>query len=165
MLFLPSCGRVAAQNVADGGGDPNGHDDPDTLRPLRADNGGCLPEVLPAGGAGTTGVAAETSCQIFEVLSFEKDESACHADPGRAAPDVAEVAAIRASEQIDQRYPICEIVQLSSDLWGGSTCAGSPVPGWCYVSGPAAGAGCSQAIRFSPGGTPHIGARVLLACP
>jgi hypothetical protein len=52
---------------------------------------------------------------------------------------------------------------LIGDFQGG-TCAASSEAGWCYVQGKAAGGSCPQAILFSPGGNPVVGAQISLEC-
>ncbi len=53
--------------------------------------------------------------------------------------------------------------QYAADFQAGS-CANSASAGWCYVTGAAAGGSCPQAILFSPGGNPQVGAQINLEC-
>jgi hypothetical protein len=49
------------------------------------------------------------------------------------------------------------------DFDANESCAASADPGWCYVTGTAAGT-CPQAVLFT-NGEPPLGARVTLQCP
>ncbi len=65
------------------------------------------------------------------------------------------------------KQSVCELRQLTAvndpgDFHGGTCAAGSGDPGWCYVTGPAAGA-CGQAVVFAAG-SPVDGVPVHLAC-
>jgi hypothetical protein len=63
-------------------------------------------------------------------------------------------------------YPTCALQQLTTGAdpsdFNNNSCAGSPQPGWCYVTGAAAN-GCPQAILFT-NGQPPTGATVSLQC-
>jgi hypothetical protein len=65
-------------------------------------------------------------------------------------------------------FPVCALQQLTpsdpqaAQEFSNGSCAASPNPGWCYVTGAAAG-GCPQAILFTNGEPPH-GATVSLQC-
>jgi hypothetical protein len=63
--------------------------------------------------------------------------------------------------------PVCALAQLTpsandKDFSPTGSCLGSADPGWCYVSGPAAGK-CPQSILFTEG-QPPSGSTVLLQC-
>jgi hypothetical protein len=64
------------------------------------------------------------------------------------------------------RQSVCELTQLTPKgtprAFRGGTCQGSDQPGWCYVTGAAAGF-CPQAIHFA-GGEPPNGAVVWVTC-
>jgi hypothetical protein len=64
--------------------------------------------------------------------------------------------------------PVCALQQLTQQSeptsFIGSQCAGSTVPGWCYVSGaPAVALGCPQVTEFTVG-SPPAGATANLLC-
>jgi hypothetical protein len=138
--------------------DSGAHDSMPFFAPLRPDNYLCLPQPLPIDPSG------EVRCRIVEMLPTAGDESACLAVPGLSMPDPSVVAEIRAAQSMDATYPICQLTQIPADAWAGASCVGAAQAGWCYVSGPAAGADCAQALRFSATGTPQPGARVLIGC-
>ncbi|HEY8042325.1 MAG TPA: hypothetical protein VIF15_21125, partial [Polyangiaceae bacterium] len=61
------------------------------------------------------------------------------------------------------QHTVCQLAQLSGADLVGASCVQSPKPGWCYVTGGAAGS-CPQALTFSPGGQPTAGTQTLLTC-
>ena len=59
------------------------------------------------------------------------------------------------------QHTVCQVAEITG-LDGGS-CTQSQSPGWCYVTGPAAGH-CPGAILFSPSGQPSSGVQTLMTC-
>ncbi|HZU82834.1 MAG TPA: hypothetical protein VE987_07960 [Polyangiaceae bacterium] len=116
--------------------------------------GGCLPVALPQDQDG------QVPCDIFYVLA---GGDSCGAHPGLspAAPEV--VASLRRYESWIVSQAVCVQSQLPSSAWVNGSCATSSQPGWCYVTGAAAG-GCPQDLALSPSGAPPAGASTLLAC-
>jgi hypothetical protein len=124
----------------------------------------CLPRHLTPDPAGAV------PCLVLASLPTAKDT--CDASRGQHAVDPQSLA--QAAKGLSGQYgasafdptqhAICEVDQLTgSDLQGGS-CSQSNKPGWCYVTGTAAGELCQQAVLFSPGGTPTPQSMVTLVC-
>jgi hypothetical protein len=128
----------------------------------------CLPEPLVTDPA--TGLAP---CLILAVLA--DSSSKCVASQGLKDPDQAILQKFRENLKaasagdggVDDvsTHTICEVQQLTgADLVGNPpSCSASTKPGWCYVTGAAAGGSCSQAVLFSAN-TPPTGAQVSLQC-
>jgi hypothetical protein len=142
----------------------------------------CLPEALAPGSCGTIG------CSIFVSLPTAGGAAACDAAAGLSAPSASALQALQAKQHaawvsggsvgVDpSTLPTCLLQQLSQLPAGASagscpppagtfdasgSCAASPSPGWCYVTGAGAGT-CPQAIVFS-NGEPPAGAIVTLEC-
>ena len=125
----------------------------------------CLPEPLTANPDGTV------PCLILAVLPTVG--GTCDAAQGLHNPDPAILKKFK--ESLHQQsggdggvddlstHLICEVNQLTGNQLVGGSCATSTVPGWCYVTGAAAGGTCGQAILFSPN-VPPTGAQVSLQC-
>ncbi len=128
----------------------------------------CLPQPLVADPEG------KVPCLILETLGVEGPQgSACDASKGLKQPDAAVLAKFR-EQQLEAaggdagidltKFPVCEVIQLTQGQLKNGSCSESDVAGWCYVSGAAAGGSCPQAIKFSPGGNPGVGAKISLQC-
>jgi hypothetical protein len=61
------------------------------------------------------------------------------------------------------QHPVCAVTEILPKDFASGSCATVNNPGWCYVTGAAAGA-CPQAILFSPSGNPQAGATISLQC-
>jgi hypothetical protein len=59
-------------------------------------------------------------------------------------------------------FPVCAVAQLGDAELSNGTCVQSASPGFCYVTGAAAGV-CTQAILFAPN-TPPAGSKIDLQC-
>jgi hypothetical protein len=165
-LALVACGgQTSGSNGGslDGGNAPldaaNGDEGPTAhthfLTYLNYESDRCSPQALVADAQGLV------ACSIFELPT---NGGGCDASLGLSpvASDVA--AAVQAAAQVPSSQVVCQLAQLPESDWVGGTCAGSSSPGWCYVSGPAAGSNCPQAIRLSPTGTPGPAVRMLFGC-
>jgi hypothetical protein len=106
---------------------------------LHDEDGGCVPQVLPVNSAG------DVPCTLFEVLP----SGSCVASHGLSDVDPSAATKVRAQLQAPASDPVCQLAQTPPTTPGAS-CASAPTPGWCYVSGAAAG-DCPQAIDFAPG--------------
>lgn len=134
----------------------------------------CLPEPLQPDGSGVV------PCLILVTLPTPGDESACSGQPGMSVPDPDILAHFQQAQETGWQQgggaasgtpdpatlPVCQLAELTpmanqADFTNGS-CVGSSDPGWCYVTGAAAGT-CSQAILFTKN-TPPSGATVSLQC-
>ena len=60
--------------------------------------------------------------------------------------------------------PACELTQIAPSKYQNGTCEGIADPGWCYVTGAAAGATCGQRLVYSASGVPVAGAKISLVC-
>jgi hypothetical protein len=128
----------------------------------------CLPQPLVADPEG------KVPCLILETLGVEGPQaSACDASKGLKQPDAAVLAKFR-EQQLEaaggdagidlSKFPVCEVIQLTQGQLVNGSCSDAPTAGWCYVTGAAAGGSCPQAIKFSPGGNPGVGAKISLQC-
>jgi hypothetical protein len=130
----------------------------------------CLPEKLQATSTGNV------PCLILVTLPTAGDESVCSSTAGMSIPDSAILARFRQTQEQGwvagsgtpdpSTFPVCQLNELTpqanpGDFANGS-CKASTDPGWCYVTGAAAG-GCTQAILFT-NNTPPSGASVSLQC-
>jgi hypothetical protein len=123
----------------------------------------CLPRALQPDSQGAV------PCLVLASLP----DTATPCDPAKGESDVDPHVVANASEALQGQYgaaafdpaqhTICQLAQLTgNDLTNGS-CKQSTKPGWCYVTGPAAGV-CSHAVFFSPGATPTTGTQVAIVC-
>jgi len=126
----------------------------------------CLPQKLSPDP--TTGVVP---CLILATLPQKGDESQCTG--GLSVPDPTVLAQFRASAEqqfntnggadaglVDPAtLPVCQVNQ--NVVPAGQSCK-TGAPGWCYVTGAAAGS-CSQAILFA-NGTLLPGTQISLQC-
>jgi hypothetical protein len=122
---------------------------------LRADNSSCMPQKLPVGSGG------QVSCTIFEL---PLSPASCDPTHGLSAVDPATEQAVDAAEHASSSQTVCQLAQLPTSDWVNGSCAQSTQPGWCYVTGAAAGNNCAQALRFSANGAPAAGVVALFAC-
>lgn len=124
----------------------------------------CLPQPLTADATGNV------PCLILEALP--PGAGTCAAN---GLNDADPKAAAGYQDQLNQQsgggdggasttFTICEVPQLVGGDLSNGTCVDNNKPGWCYVTGTAAGGGCAQAVKFSAGGNPKGGARVALQC-
>jgi hypothetical protein len=97
------------------------------------------------------------ACSIFEILSG----GACEPTLGLSEVDASVASKVEGRASVDAAGTVCVLQQLDAASLGGS-CATSVDPGWCYVTGAAAGA-CTQAILFSQGAV-EPEAVVVLGC-
>jgi hypothetical protein len=130
----------------------------------------CLPEKLQVQSDGTV------PCVVLVTLPRAGDESVCNSTPGMSVPAASVLTEFRQRQEQGwsaasgtpdpATLPVCQLDELTAgadpaDFSGGS-CASSTQPGWCYVTGPAAGS-CEQSILFARD-TPPSGALVSLQC-
>jgi len=140
----------------------------------------CLPQALEVQSDCTV------PCQALEIDSTQTDQSAACTDPGLSQPDADTLARFRAQflaslgdSGASQAVPsLCVLAQLApssingtsctnaSPGYAGPSCAQDPNagPGFCYVTGAAAGECQTQAIQFSASGQPKNGRTVQLQC-
>jgi len=125
----------------------------------------CLPQAL------TRDEQGEVPCSVLETLPTAGPQSACNnAAKGLSEPkpqvlekflEARERTLGKPAADALKKYPVCEVRQLVKKA--GETCAADAVPGWCYITGKAAGT-CPQAIKFSQAGNPEVGAKTDLTC-
>jgi hypothetical protein len=131
----------------------------------------CLPQTLVADNQG------QVPCLILATLPSATDPNNPQADcskyPGYTQPDAQILAQFVAAAEVTwkangsvgtepKKLPTCQVGQLPQTALSGGTCKAAGSPGWCYVTGTAAGT-CSQAIIFSPGTIP-TGTTINLQC-
>jgi hypothetical protein len=155
---LPDTGDATAPSPSDAGADASRDVPPAFLTLMRTGNDLCLPQTFVADP-----VTGAIPCRIFDFLPAG-DPSCANAGPGLSYPGPKTVGAVDAKEMWDAGQPLCELAQLPASAWGGPSCVSSAQPGFCYVSGAAAGNNCAQAIRFSSSGAPPAGAAVVFGC-
>jgi hypothetical protein len=135
----------------------------------------CLPQKLTADASGNV------PCLILATLPTAGGEDQCAQYPGLSAPGAESspfpnsvYQKFRQSQQADfvanggtaaglvdpSTLPVCAVNQIVTPA--GNTCKGSATPGWCYVTGGAAGT-CAQEILFTSG-TPPTGSQISLQC-
>jgi hypothetical protein len=137
----------------------------------------CLPQkLLP--DPNSSPVPNQVPCLILETLPEPGDESVCNNPAkGLSIPDPVVLQKFRERQAAQfgsggtsadggasinlNSFPVCQVTQLV--VQPGQTCASDANPGWCYVTGKAAGT-CPQAILFSSAGNPPSGARIDLTC-
>ncbi len=137
----------------------------------------CLPQTLDVSDAGT-GVP----CLILATLPPGQSQSVCNGGPTSpypsfSQPDPSILAEFQSAAEATwlanggdasaspdpKTLATCQVKQVTgTDLDSTGSCKNSMVPGWCYVTGAAAGT-CPQAILFSPGAIP-TGATISLQC-
>lgn len=125
----------------------------------------CLPQALTRDDQG------EVACSVLETLPKAGPQSSCNdASKGLSEPkpEVLEQFLAARERRLGKqaadalkKYPVCEVRQLVKKV--GESCAADAAPGWCYVTGKAAGS-CPQAIKFSQAGNPEVGATTDLTC-
>jgi hypothetical protein len=113
--------------------------------------GGCLPQSLPV-------TQGRVACTVYVVLT---PGESCASVPGLAdAPPDAASAVRKAGAPSSSA--VCVLNQLPASTTVQGSCAGSQAPGWCYVSGAAAG-NCPQTLEFTIGLPPN-GAEAFIGC-
>jgi len=126
----------------------------------------CVPQPLETDPSG------HVPCLILEELLVP----GAKCDPAKGVKDADPSIVAKYKEQRQQdlggsdagvdlaNITVCEAQQLTGNQLQNGTCdyPGAP-PGWCYVTGKAAGGTCKQALKFSEAGNP-VGARVSLQC-
>jgi hypothetical protein len=124
----------------------------------------CLPRQLQPDSQGAV------PCLVL--ASLPDASSSCDPSKGESSVDPHVVTA--ASESLQGQFgagafdptqhTVCQIDEVTgTDLVSG-TCKQSTKPGWCYVTGAAAGGRCPQALIFSPNATPSTGTVVAMVC-
>jgi hypothetical protein len=165
------CPRTLDRGSADYGYRPAVRAIVDRLKPAIEQQ--CPPQRLEQDP--TASPPGSVPCLILETLGTPGDESICNNPAkGLSIPDPGVLEEFRKQEQAEfgsgssadgmtdlSQYPVCQVAQIV--VKGGDSCASSSDAGWCYVTGSAAGI-CSQAILFSPSGSPPSGTRIDLAC-
>jgi hypothetical protein len=128
----------------------------------------CLPQKLTQTDAGTP-------CLILATLpTGSQSECGTSATPGMTQPDPQILQQFQSSQHQQwevqnggvgtdpSTLPTCEVDQLTGSQLVGGSCKTASTPGWCYVTGAAAGT-CEQAILFSPNTLP-AGTQINLQC-
>ncbi|CAN5395483.1 hypothetical protein BH09MYX1_BH09MYX1_25010 [soil metagenome] len=133
--------------------------------------GSCLPAPLPQSSDGAV------TCSVYEYFAKGAAEAAaCDPAHGLSVLSPAESAALRNAELTRLRAqdpkatladvgPICRLAQLPPSAYQNGTCRGAAAAGFCYVTSTEASGGCTQALHYSPTGTPATGVSVRIACP
>ncbi len=163
---------LCARNVTDKNADDYGYRPAvtaivDRLKAVLA--GQCLPQKLVPANDGTV------PCLVL--ISFQPgadQNTVCDASKGLKQPDPDVLKRFQESKLAELKQqdpkataadvgPACELTQLDPSKLVNGTCETITDPGWCYVSGAAAGT-CAQAIKFSATGQPASGTSVSLQC-
>jgi hypothetical protein len=113
----------------------------------------CLPQSLPADA---TGMA---KCQVFYLLAAG---DSCAAHPGLTAASADVAASILRVAGIT--VPVCTLAQVPMTDWVNGSCASASLPGWCYLTGTAAGACPQKAVLSAAAGALPTNASVALGC-
>ena len=135
----------------------------DRLRSAQSNQ--CMPEPLKVDQDG------RAPCLVLEVLP--SSTSTCDPALGLFEPDAATARRFRdelrarfdggGSAEDLSTHAICQLTQLAPADFVHGSCTTSSKPGWCYVTGVAAGA-CPQALLFSPSGNPQNGVEIRIQC-
>jgi hypothetical protein len=125
-------------------------------------DGPCIPQLTP-------GVNGAVKCQLLVSFpaSIVPAGTSCDALPGLSgyvAVDPPVLATFDADVPSLAGQTTCEFNQIP--VQSGTTCAGSSLPGWCYVTGAGIGGGstCTQQIAYSSPSLVPNGASVTLYC-
>lgn len=121
------------------------------VQQLEPGNVGCVqPPLTPTDADG------EIACQVYDVLAAG---DACSNHAGLSTADSVVQAAVVAAAP--PAGPVCQLAQLPPP------CTSSSQVGWCYATGPIAGAetGCAQAVQLSPAAALPAGAYAVFVCP
>lgn len=124
----------------------------------------CLPQAL------TRDETKKVPCLVLTQLAEVTDR--CDESKGLAPvdPDIekkfkeqqaAEQGTVKAGDTDVTKLPVCVLQQFIAE--NGQSCSGNNTPGWCYVTGTAAGK-CPQAVLFSGGTAALPGAKFFLQC-
>ena len=143
---------------------------PQALHP--ASNGEVSCEMMlqiPNGAAGTSGTCLNPVCPAMAGLNVPPSDylpSFCQGLEDAYNQQLSNAGGNPAGLTDPASVPVCQLVQLGlltngNDFQGG-TCEAGADPGWCYVSGTAAGR-CPQAIVFTKNAVPN-GATAHLVC-
>lgn len=129
--------------------------------------GQCLPEALAVNADDGT-----VPCLVLEALpagsTCDPALGLAPADPKAAESALREIASESGiTDGGGADYVICTMQELTpqknaADFDASGTCTSANDPGWCYVSGKAAGGSCPQAVKFSPKNA--SGGRIVLQC-
>lgn len=121
--------------------------------------GGCLPLALLDGADGVP-------CSVYAVLPSVSSAAACNEAMGLSAVNPSLASVVQGAAQAPTTAAVCAIRQLTTGAYPNDfqdgTCTDATDPGWCYVTGAAAG-NCPQAIAFS-NALPPPGAVAVLGC-
>ncbi len=125
----------------------------------------CDPKLGLIGPGGT--VAAATSDAAPTTLDPKVLDSLCDDEEAAYMQQVEVSGGASEGLQDPALQSVCALVQLTpsanaADFALVGSCAGSKDPGWCYVTGAAAGV-CAQTIVFTANEPPH-GATIGLQC-
>ncbi len=165
-------GSVCARNVTDPNAADYGYRPTVTaiVDHLKSILGGqCLSQKLVVGNDGSV------PCLLLVSFQPGADQNiVCDPSKGLSRPSadvlanyqqtkLAELKAQDPKSTLADVGPACVLTQLASPKYLNGTCATLPEPGWCYVTGTAAGY-CPQALRFSATGTPAQGTALTLQC-
>ena len=85
-----------------------------------------------------------------------------------SAPGLTEATPLQCArifQDMPQYANVCQIAQIPPSAWVNGSCAQSAQPGWCVLSGAAAGACTQAAVIFSPTAAPHQGLGGQFLCP
>ena len=123
--------------------------------------GACLPHKL-------TVTDGNVDCLVLASLPSTSDT--CDPAKGLAPVDAKTVAGAAQALQgqadaslLDTtQHTVCQMAQLPAP--DGGSCDSAASPGWCYVTGAAAGNLCGNAIAFSAPAQPSTGVKTLLSC-
>ena len=163
------CARnVTDKNAADYGYRPAVTAIVDRLKAVLA--GQCLPQKLIPSPDGTV------PCLVLISFQAGSDQNTvCDPAKGLKQPDpdvlkrfkearLAELKSQDPKATAADIGPACELTQIDPSKYQNGTCETITDPGWCYVTGAAAGSSCPQAIKFSATGQPASGTSVSLQC-
>jgi hypothetical protein len=133
----------------------------------------CLPEPLDAvESQGKLEVPCLALASLPNTVSGT-ESTECPKHPGLSAPDPVVLETFKANQHAAwltatgttdlSKLATCEVDQISVPPGGTCVEPGATEQGWCYVTGPAAGACDTQAVLFTPNTVPN-GATVNLQC-
>jgi hypothetical protein len=124
----------------------------------------CIPHALQPDTQGAV------PCLVL--ASLPAGETTC--DPAKGESDVDPHVVADASQSLQgqfgpgafdpSQHTICQVHELTGGDLANGTCKSSSQPGWCYVTGAAAGGRCPQTLLFSPPATPSTGTQVAFVC-
>ncbi|MBS2016665.1 MAG: hypothetical protein JST00_27525 [Deltaproteobacteria bacterium] len=124
----------------------------------------CLPQAL------SRDETKKVPCLVLAQLAEPTDKCDQNKGLANADPEIekkfkeaqaAEQGTVKPGDTDVTKLPVCVLQQFVAD--DGQTCSGNNSPGWCYVTGAAAGK-CPQAVLFSGGTAALPGAKFFLQC-